>query len=133
MTHWASRYIGDEWVTREHDCWGFVRRVYAEQFGVSVPAVDVDSLNLRASIDAFSGHDERANWVRIDDPEDGCAVLMGMGRHPTHVGIWCDVDGGGVVHAVRKAGVVFQSRASLALAGWAVHAFYRRRECSPPQ
>ena len=46
MTHWAIRYIGDEWVTREHDCWGFVRRVYREQFGIAVPAVDVDSLNL---------------------------------------------------------------------------------------
>ena len=128
MTHWAELYIGDSWVAGEHDCWGFVRRVYSEQFSIDVPVVDVDSHDLRAGIRAFDGHPERARWQETAVMRDGDAVLMGQGQRAHHVGIWCDVDGGGVVHAIVGAGVVFQSRTALELAGWHILAAYRRSE-----
>lgn len=127
MTHWAAHYIGEPWVAVEHDCWGFVRRVYREQFGIDLPVVDVDSHSLRAGIQAFDRHPERAAWVALPNPTEGAAVLMGKAERASHVGIWCDVDGGGVLHAIQGAGVVFQNRQALALSGWNVLASYRRR------
>lgn len=126
MSHWATQYIGRPWVAGEHDCWGFARSVWREQYGWDVPIVDVDSLNLRASIHAFERHPERRHWLGVGLYIEGDAILMGQGQRPIHIGVWCDVDGGGVLHAVRGAGVVFQSRQALAAAGWNILAGYRR-------
>lgn len=126
MTHWALRYIGDPWISGEHDCWAFVRRVWREQFGLDVAAVDVDACNRLACMRAFSGHDERSNWHNVDEPREGDAVLLAQGQHPSHVGVWVDVDGGGVLHCAEGMGVMFQTVSSLKTAGWHCKEFYRR-------
>lgn len=126
MTHWAANYIGEPWVAGEHDCWAFARRVWREVFHWEVPAVDVDALDLRASIRAFERHPERARWLGVTIYAEGDAILMGHGEHPHHVGVWCEVDGGGVLHAVQGAGVVFSNRQALAASGWRILAGYRR-------
>lgn len=126
MTHWAANYIGDPWVSGEHDCWGFVRRVYREQFGISVPVIDVDALDLRANVRAFERDPERAHWIGVALYADGDAVLMSHNHQAHHVGLWCDVDGGGMLHAVEGSGVIFSSRQALALAGWNIVGGYRR-------
>jgi hypothetical protein len=41
------------------------------------------------------------------------------------VGVWLDVDGGGVLHCAEGAGVVFQRSDAIKLNGWAVEGFYR--------
>ena len=48
--------------------------------------------------------------------------------YPVHIGVWLDIDGGGVLHAVRHAGVVFQNLAALDAHGWRIEGFYRFRE-----
>lgn len=126
MTHWASTYIGAPWVAGEHDCWAFCRRVWAERFGLNVPAVDVDAHNLRAITRAISYHPERLLWVAVDTPAEGDAVLMAHNRFPAHVGIWVDADGGGVLHCEESRGVIFTTRAQLAVGGWTRLAYYRR-------
>jgi hypothetical protein len=45
-----------------------------------------------------------------------------------HVGVWLAVDGGGVFHAVKDAGVVFQKLPELMLHGWRVEGFYQFEE-----
>lgn len=123
--HWAEKYIGEPWVAGVHDCWAFVRRVWAEQFGRDVPAVDVDACNKLACVRAFTGHDDRANWELIDTPYEGCAVLLSQSQHPSHVGVWVDVDGGGVLHCVEHIGVIFQTISSLRLSGWNKLEYYQ--------
>ncbi|TAN71888.1 MAG: DUF87 domain-containing protein [Magnetospirillum sp.] len=52
------------------------------------------------------------------------ARFLRRSRHPIHVGVWLDVDGGGVLHCAEGAGVVFQRSDALALNGWAIEGFY---------
>ena len=126
MTHWALRYIGDPWVAQEHDCWAFARRVWREQFAMDVPAVDVDACNMLACVRAFSSHPEKANWYHVATPQEGDAVLLSQSKHPSHVGVWIDADGGGVLHCIEGGGVVFQTGSSLRVSGWHTLEFYRK-------
>lgn len=123
--HWAADYIGDEWRAGEHDCWGFVRRVQRERYGREVPPFDVDAFNCLACARAVRDNPERSNWQQVGEPQEGDAVLLAHAKHPSHVGIWIDADGGGVLHCVEGDGVVFQARKSLAACGWGRLEFYR--------
>lgn len=129
-TNWAADYIGQPWIARENDCWAFVRRVWAERFGLQVPAVDVDPLRIMSVAHAFAGHPERAAWIEITQPVEGDAVLMAHGRRPLHVGIWISADGGGVLHCDHDAGVMFSRPRHLSAAGWLRLSYYRHRSCA---
>ena len=122
MKHWAEQYIGTEWANDpERDCWGFVRRVWREQFGLDVPAVDVDALNRLSCVRAIESH--APSWQRVEQPQEGDAVLLARGRHPSHVGVWA---AGGILHCLESSGTVFQRPSGLALTGWRIAGFYRR-------
>lgn len=127
MTHWAEIYIGEPWVSRTHDCWAFTRRVWREQYGLEISPIDVDSCNRMAAMRAFVGHEERAHWHNVATPQEGDAVLLSQSKHPSHVGVWVDADGGGVLHCIEGAGVVFQTVASMRAAGWHGMEFYRHK------
>lgn len=126
--HWAAAYIGRPWVAGTHDCWAFFREVQRARFGREVPAYDVDSLDLLACARAVRDNPERFRWLPVEVPAEGDAVLLAHSRHPSHVGVWLGVDGGGVLHCVQGDGVVFQARRSLALCGWGRLSFYRWNE-----
>ncbi|MFZ5917046.1 MAG: hypothetical protein ACOYZ7_08950 [Chloroflexota bacterium] len=51
---------------------------------------------------------------------------MGQSSRAGHVGVWTDADGGGVVHGVRGAGVVFTRLPALAAMGYRVLGYYTR-------
>lgn len=127
MSHWALAYLGKPWANGAagpdaYDCWGLVRRVYAERYGLELPAVDVDAHAPLAVRHAFAAG--RAGWQAVDDRQEGDVVLMGQARHPHHVGLWL---AGGVLHAVEGAGVVHQDLRSLAAHGWRLLGSYRRQ------
>lgn len=128
--HWAFRYIGRPWEKgaqgpNSFDCWGFVRHINREHFGVEVPIIDTDADDLRAVIKSMTGDSERSNWLSVTQPKEGDAVLMAHCKYPSHVGIWLDVDGGGVLHCIRGEGVVFSSISSLKICGWGRVEYYR--------
>lgn len=124
MSHWAEQYIGMEWVPGESDCWALFRRVQHDHFGLDVPIVDINALDLFAVTRAFSGHDERRNWYEVVDPVDGDAALMVRSRYPSHVGVVVD---GGVLHSLQGIGVVWQKLSALRRE-WASVTFYRHWE-----
>lgn len=128
MEHWAAGYIGEPYIKGVHDCWGFARRVWREQFGLDVPVVDYDPDHKMSWARAFTQAEERRHWAQVDQPQDGDGALMGHGRHPFHVGVWVD---GGVLHCLEGIGVLYQSLQSLQLAGWSNFTFYRRSPCAP--
>lgn len=130
FTHWAVDYIGEPWIAGEHDCWGFFRRVQSERYGRAVPPFDVDAFNRFACARAVRDNPERSHWLRVTAPQEGDAVLLAHARHPSHVGVWIDADGGGVLHCLEGDGVVFQTRKSLTACGWSHLEFYRHaRAC----
>lgn len=121
--HWAAKYQDCTWEAgaqgpRAWDCWSFFRHVQAAHFSRDVPEIGVDAANIHAVARAFGAHEERARWLPVDVPSEGDAVLMAHSRHPSHVGVWLDVDGGGVLHCQNGAGVIFTPLNKLAVGGW---------------
>jgi cell wall-associated NlpC family hydrolase len=116
--HWAIQYIGKPW-TRDgfgpesFHCWGLVVFVSAKHYNVTLPKYGIDA---RASL-AVTREMERASvshqWTRLNAPTDGCVVAMSEGTRIRHVGIFLNVDGGRVLHACEKRGVVCEDLRAL--------------------
>jgi cell wall-associated NlpC family hydrolase len=128
-----SPLIGLPWIAgargpEAYDCWGLFLAVQGDHFGRDLPEIPVDALDLRAVLDAFTAHPERQRWQSVRAAEEGDAVLMRQSRYPVHIGVWLDIDGGGVLHAVRHSGVVFQTLAALDAHGWHVDSVMRFKD-----
>ena len=128
--HWANQYIGLPWLAGArgpdaYDCWGLFLAVQRCHFARDLPEIPVNADELRLVLSAFRDHPERQRWQKVECVKTGDAVLLRQSRHPVHVGVWLDVDGGGVLHAVKDAGVVYQKLPELLLHGWRIEGFYR--------
>jgi hypothetical protein len=121
-------YVGIPWTAGgqgpdDFDCMGFFRMLQGKHFGIDVPSIiapDYDNPDVLA--DLFGSHEERAQWLRIDKAEHGCAVIV---HRPMHIGTWLDVDGGGVLHCVRGPGVIFTTDSSWSVSGFGRKEFFR--------
>ena len=139
--HWAAAYVlaGLRWQNggqgpQAYDCWSFFRLVQLERFGREVPIVKVegelDTLAGRVAwkrrvLEMFLSHPERARWQQVAAPLEGDAVLMRRAQDPSHIGVWIDADGGGVLHCVRELGPCFDRVIGLRLSGWNAVEFWR--------
>lgn len=126
--HWSWRYLGQPWVPGISDCWSLARRVWAEEFGRAVPPLPVDPADLRAGARAIAAG--LADWHPSFPPAEGDAVLMAMGRHPAHVGVWVAPDR--VLHSLEGAGVLCTPADCLSLHGWRIVDTYRHRDWGLP-
>ena len=127
--HWAADYIGKPWKVgcagpETFDCWGLVVDVYRCLYGKRLSLIPVPENNLKALIQTFNSHPERQHWEATLDPSEGDVALLRQSRYPIHVGLWVDVDGGGILHCIQGAGVVFQGLNALECMGWKVEAYY---------
>ena len=127
----VAKYIGMPWVSGAWDCWAFFRHCQRQYYGIDVPVVDVDALDLRSVITTIDTHVERARWLEVRNPISGDAVLMKRNRYPSHIGLWVEIDGGKVLHCAQGMGVVCQNVMALAFDGWGSLEFYRRRQWQP--
>ena len=133
--HWAAAYIGLPWQAgargpQAYDCWGLFLAIQQIYFFRQLPEIPVEATDLRAVTSAFRTHPERQHWALVTVPSTGDAVLLRQSRHPIHVGIWLEADGGGVLHCVKDSGVVYQKIPELLLHGWRVEGFYQFMERS---
>jgi hypothetical protein len=127
MSLWTP-YIGLPWAAgaqgpQAFDCMSFFRHVQARHFGIEVPAIiapDYDDPTVL--VDLFASHSERAHWSRLESAEHGCAVIV---HRPLHIGTWLNVDGGGVLHCVRGAGVIFTHHSAWPLSGFGRRDYFR--------
>lgn len=125
--HWAVQYIGIPWQQgaqgpHAFNCWFFFRHVQMKHFGRDVPVVDVEQLDMAAMHRVASA----GNWRRVETPLEGDAVLMPR-PDELHIGLWCNANGGGVLHCARGFGVVLQRPAAVALDGWPTMEFWSAR------
>lgn len=124
----AAGYIGVPWVAgaqgpHAFDCMAFFGHVQKTHFGIEVPqviATDYDDPSVL--VELFARHQERRRWQPIDRPVHGCAVLV---HRPLHIGVWLDIDGGGVLHCVRGSGVVFSTDQAWFYSGFGRREFFR--------
>lgn len=125
-----SEYVGTPWEAGAQgpsafDCMAFFRHVQMEHFGVNVAQVIApDFEDAQVLTDLFARHPERETWESIPRPEHGCAVLI---RKPLHIGVWLDIDGGGVLHCVRGVGVIYTHDASWPTSGFGRKEHFRKK------
>ena len=131
---WPALYIGLPWEAggqgpHAFDCMGLFKHLQASYFGVQVPSIiapDYDDPQALAPL--FKKHAEHARWHRILAPEHGCAVII---HRPMHIGVWLDFDGGGVLHCMRGAGVVYTSQSAWILSGFGRCEYFRHVSKKP--
>lgn len=117
-----AQYIGIPWEAGaqgpdKYDCMAFFRLIQARHFGVDVPVIIAPDYGDDVALAGlFGSHEERHRWPRrVGPPQHGDAVII---HKPMHIGVWLDVDGGGVLHSSAGAGVIFTSDAAWRLSGF---------------
>lgn len=100
-----ARYIGKPY--SEVDCWGLVRLVFRDQFGIDMPHVavaDESADNVRAIKQAA----QVSGWRRVEGtPEQWDIVVMHSTVH-VHCGVVVVNKVRGVLHSTSGSGVVWQ-------------------------
>lgn len=106
-----------------YDCWGLVWEVQ-RRFGRSLPTVDDPPTSLMGVAKLFRDTDIRDLLQKVERPEHGCIVEMSHSSRPYHVGVYLDVDRGGIIHSLGKLGVQFDRMPNLLAAGWNNFTYY---------
>lgn len=130
MMHWAEQYLGKPWESGAQgpdsfNCWGLVRTVAKAHFGFEPPLIVIDESIGSAVRAAFRTHPAHAQYQCVTHPIAGDIVEMGSAKDMWHVGIWLDVDGGGILHSVQGVGVVYTQTRHLKMLGWSRTIFWR--------
>lgn len=130
--HWINTFIGLPWAMGTKgpdtfDCFGLVQVVMRDHYGIVVPDVSIDFGELLQICRAIRKHEGWLEWQRVERPLDGALVKLIKQTEPDHIGVWIDVDGGGILHASRACGVVFDTPFTLRALGWSKLEYYHYR------
>jgi cell wall-associated NlpC family hydrolase len=112
MAHWSEPYVGLPYVRGAADCARLVCQVRTEVFGGTVP----DEVEAERALSAYGRFQQMAQGVEnygypVSAPREGDVVLMRSRARPSHVGVYCVVDGEpAVLHALEKPGQVILTR-----------------------
>jgi hypothetical protein len=110
VIHWSDNYIGEPYVPEVGDCAALAAKVNYEQFKKlpDLPNSHADTLRDQSK-QIVELKDDLA--VKIDEPFDGCPVLLiGRGRL-CHIGVMCWIaNEWWVLHADQSAGFVVRQR-----------------------
>lgn len=129
-TSFCTDLIGRPWKSgangpKAFDCWGLLRYVYLERRAVALPFFEgIESMGVLRVVKEIEKATFRS-WNKIAEPEHFCAVGLSASRRIHHVGIWLNVDQGGVLHCSENSGVVFQGRLSMRAIGMQNLTFYQ--------
>lgn len=105
-----------------YDCWHLLRHLQATYFNVEMPIAPIGDED--ACLALFKDKVSTGDWSVLALPEHGCGALLRGGRWP-HVGIYLDIDGGGILHALEGPGIVWTKLSSLRVMGFGRTTYYR--------
>ncbi|MBF0339661.1 MAG: C40 family peptidase [Magnetococcales bacterium] len=130
INHWVMDYLGAPWSPGAdgpdfYDCWGLVRAVYRDRYGVDLPVIPADATSPLEIRRAMTDERHRVGWDAIPYPVDRSVALMSHGKIPHHIGIVVNVGSLQMLHSVEGHGVVLQSMRDLELHGWNIQEFCR--------
>lgn len=117
---WVRGAMGPD----SYDCWGLAREVQRRLFSRDMPAIETPPESLVGLARLIANSPIRRSWRRSERPCHGAMVEMARERTPWHIGVYLDVDGGGVIHSAQHAGVCFDRVAVLRLGGWRRVTYY---------
>lgn len=128
--HWCLKYIGNPYDIdgeKGYNCWTFAREILKEHFNLDVSEIVYNPHHLLSVAKTISHQKNLPHWSKITGRKrnDGDVVLLSKADTPIHVGVWLNVDGGGVIHCAEGSGVVFSSRSSLNNNFWTIKGVYR--------
>lgn len=94
----VNDFVGSDWEYLTNDCWAVFRKASAAVFGVTVHELEIpEESNPSANIKLFHQNLNRPEWVSIEEPEPGCAVIFRDRRgNAVHIGLY--VIDGNVLH-----------------------------------
>jgi cell wall-associated NlpC family hydrolase len=110
--HWSTKYIGKPYELGEADCAALVADVRENEFKSLVPNfVKTYRENTRLKrVEQLESLAKEAT-ERTDNPQEGDVVLMMCRGRPSHVGVYCFVDGENcVLHAMENAKMVVRHK-----------------------
>ncbi len=122
--HWSDSYIDIPHDVL--DCAQLVERVLHEQFGrtdIHFPRRQADDLAHRSAL--ITGH--QADFAaRIEEPVDGCGVLMMARGRRAHIGLYCLIQGSPyVLHSDALFGKSVRIPMSRLLLRYRIEGFYQ--------
>lgn len=116
---WVADVVGKGWQAyatgpEYFDCWGVVCHAFKEKFALDLNRhLEIPSMNPAAFHKVVATEIKAGNWQQLNQPEDGCLVLMSTARIWHHIGIWLDINGGRLLHSSEGFGVALDSRNTL--------------------
>ena len=92
---WCAKYVGlpycDKGRSREgFDCWGLVRHVLADEFGIhGLPDYvnEYSSASDRESVTKIVCSGKADGWKQVAVPNPGSVVILQIAGHPWHCGV----------------------------------------------
>ena len=134
--HWINDYLYKPWVAYArgpdaYDCWGLVMDVLHRHFGCSAidPHDDVTTDSHEDITRAFYQEIESGAWEPSTLAQHGSVVVCWQYRDKKlmvrHVGIYLNIEGGGVLHSRDHVGIRFDHLRTLQT-GFPKVAFYNR-------
>lgn len=93
---WVKQYVGLPFLARGRDkagvdCWGLVRLVQAEQYGVELPSYDnnyVDPFDSAEANEAIAIGTAQPEWRRVYDVLPGDVLVFQVAGVVCHVGLY---------------------------------------------
>lgn len=112
MKHWSEKYIGQPYAINSADCARLLSRVRTEQFGLPVPSdIEIERKASRLGRVGQMSDLVDSYGQKTENPQEGDAVLMLCRGRPSHIGVYCVIDGEpSVLHAMENAGMVVLHR-----------------------
>jgi cell wall-associated NlpC family hydrolase len=97
MEHWLNDYVGVEFENRGRgekvDCWGLLRRIYAERFKITIPSFSeyVDAHDIKEVAKLIKGKEDGRGDTWIDTPPGeerfGDVAIFRIAGAPVHIGM----------------------------------------------
>jgi len=92
---WCGPYIGLPFADHGRDratgldCWGLVRLVYAEVFGLALPSYSADYTDAhdQASVSAAVAQGLQDGWQQVYKPSAGDLLILRIAGRPWHCGM----------------------------------------------
>lgn len=108
MAHWSEKYIGQPYILGINDCARFAAKIKRTEFQFDVPdEIDIDRAASRLGRIGQMEDLVSAYGEKTESPIEGDAVLMLCRGRPSHLGIYCIVNGEPcVLHAMENAKMV---------------------------
>lgn len=109
----VGRFVGIPYVSRGRDrigcdCFGVVRIVYSEAFGITLPSYADEYIDAAEAAETRKAIAENlTDWAQVAPPKEGDAVVF---RLPPHIGIY--LEGGNMLHVREGAESCVESLAS---------------------